>query len=61
VEDGTGRDYEDGYNGHVNRSWKMRDEGGPFLAVWTKEAEGNWRLVIDLAWYWEKPKRSPDQ
>jgi hypothetical protein len=24
VEDGTGRDYEDGYNGHVNR--KLEDE-----------------------------------
>jgi ketosteroid isomerase-like protein len=44
---------ESGTIAYSSGSWRMAgpNETGPYLAVWRKQPDGQWKVLIDAAWY----------
>ena len=44
---------ESGTIAYSGGSWQMSGPNptGPYLAVWRKQADGRWKVLIDAAWY----------
>ena len=45
---------ESGTIAYSTGSWRMpgpTDRTGPYLAVWRKQPDGQWKVLIDAAWY----------
>jgi ketosteroid isomerase-like protein len=36
-------------------TWHIGPATGPYLAVWRKQPDGKWKVLIDSAWYSQKP------
>jgi len=49
---------ESGTIAYSSGSWRMSGPNatGPYLAVWRRQAEGQWKVLIDAAWYSRPPK-----
>ncbi len=41
---------KEGTLAYSSGTWKMAGERGPYLAVWRKQADGSWKVLIDAAW-----------
>jgi ketosteroid isomerase-like protein len=38
-------------------NWSIAADGsGPYLAVWRKQRDGTWKVLVDAAWYSGKPQ-----
>ena len=38
-------------------TWRIGTSSGPYLAVWRKQPDGTWKVLIDAAWYSQKAER----
>jgi ketosteroid isomerase-like protein len=49
---------ESGTMAYSSGTWRMAGPNatGPYLAVWRKQPDGQWKVVIDAAWYSRSPK-----
>jgi len=39
---------------YSNGTWRNPTNSGPYLAVWRKQPDGKWKVLIDAAWYSQK-------
>jgi ketosteroid isomerase-like protein len=37
--------------GYSTGTWHIGTDSGPYFAVWRKQPDGKWRLLMDAAWY----------
>ena len=49
---------ESGTMAYSSGSWRMPGPNGtgPYLAVWRKQPDGQWKVLIDAAWYSRSPQ-----
>ncbi len=41
--------------GYSSGTWRIGTSSGPYFAVWRKQPDGKWKLLMDAAWYGQKP------
>ncbi len=42
--------------GYSTGIWRSGTGSGPYFAVWRKQPDGKWKVLIDAAWYGQKPQ-----
>ncbi len=42
---------ESGSLAHSSGTWQNGKQHGPFLAVWQKQTDGQWKVIVDSAWF----------
>jgi ketosteroid isomerase-like protein len=49
---------ESGTIAYSSGNWRMAGPNatGPYLAVWRRQADGQWKVLIDAAWFSSTPK-----
>jgi ketosteroid isomerase-like protein len=45
-----------GVIGYSTGDWRNGGESGPYLAVWRKQSDGKWKMLIDSAWSLDRKK-----
>jgi ketosteroid isomerase-like protein len=40
--------------GYSSGTWHMGTSSGPYFAVWRKQPDGKWKVLMDAAWYGQK-------
>ena len=44
---------------YTSGSWRSGDGNGPYIAVWQKQNDGQWKVIIDAAWEEERSRQTP--
>jgi ketosteroid isomerase-like protein len=48
---------ESGAMAYSSGTWHMGpNANGPYLAVWQKQPDGKWKILVDSAWYSRRPE-----
>jgi ketosteroid isomerase-like protein len=40
--------------GYSSGTWNIGTSSGPYFAVWRKQPDGKWKVLMDAAWYGQK-------
>ncbi len=48
---------ESGTMAYSSGTWKTRAGQGPYLAVWRKQPDGKWKVLVDAAWIVPAPAK----